>query len=528
MARLELCGAVLAARLIDRMRRDLQLPTANIFTWTDATIVLAWLKNHPQKWSTFIANRVVEIHQLIPSSSWNHIAGQNNPADCASRGITPTAIQNHSLWWNGPSWLTKSEALWPVQPLTVETSEELRKVTIIQANVAIALKEESDFFNRFSTLTKAVRCIAYCRRFIFNAKPKSTKCFGFLSTCELKSAMQILLLKIQSIQFSIELKLLTESKPLPSSSKLLNLTPFIDSNGLIRVGGRLQRSNLKYESKHPIIMPKHNHVTTLIINHYHMLTLHGGPQLTMSMIREKYWILDSRNTIRHQINKCITCHRHKATVHTQLMGQLPVNRVTAHRPFLHTGVDYAGPFDIKWNKGRNTKTYKAYISLFVCLAVKCIHLELVTDLSTPGFIAAYRRFTARRGLCNAMYSDCGTNFVGAAKVLKNDFNRSRIEHDMAELLATDGCEWHFIPPGSPNFGGLWEAGVKSMKNHLKRAIGNTLLTYEEFTTCLHQIEAVLNSRPLCPVTNDPSDLEVLTPGHFMIGDRMVTPPEPTL
>lgn len=208
------------------------------------------------------------------------------------------------------------------------------------------------------------------------------------------------------------------------------------------------------------------------------------------------------------------------------MGQLPGPRVNISRPFSHTGVDFAGPLSIKLSAGRRVKTTKAYIAIFVCLATKAIHLEAVSNLTSTAFIAAYRRFAGRRGAAEQMYSDCGTNFVGAAKRLKK-LSEEWCQYsatEVMEMLSTVGTQWHFIPPGSPHFGGLWEAGVKAMKHHFKRMAGYNL-TLEELTTILCQIEACLNSRPLCPISTDPESLEILTPGHFLTGGPLLLVPE---
>lgn len=174
------------------------------------------------------------------------------------------------------------------------------------------------------------------------------------------------------------------------------------------------------------------------------------------------------------------------------MGQLPTERITPSRPFTTTGVDYAGLFVIKTWKRKNTKTYKAYIALFVCYATSAIHLELVTNYTAEGFIAAFKRFTARRGICSTLSSDCRTK--GADAELQRLFTLSTQESDkLATLLANDGTQWRFNPSSAPHFGGKWEAGIKSVKLHLYRIVGNTLLTYEGFTTFLTQIEAVLIS-----------------------------------
>ncbi|XP_045507446.1 uncharacterized protein LOC123703480 [Colias croceus] len=201
------------------------------------------------------------------------------------------------------------------------------------------------------------------------------------------------------------------------------------------------------------------------------------------------------------------------------MGSLPTVRCTPARPFLHSGVDYAGPINIRTTKGRGHHSYKGYICLFVCMATRAIHLEVVSDMSTPAFLAAFRRFVSRRGHCAKLWSDNGTTFVGASRELQSALS------SVGEQLEANGTEWHFIPPHSPNFGGLWEAGVKSTKFHLKRVIGETTLTYEEMSTLLAQVEACLNSRPITVDTSDPNEPAPLTPGHFLIGGPLLGIPD---
>jgi hypothetical protein len=199
------------------------------------------------------------------------------------------------------------------------------------------------------------------------------------------------------------------------------------------------------------------------------------------------------------------------------MGQLPLARVTVARPFLNAGIDYVGPFEIKSGNTRSKTTTKCYIVLFICMATKAIHLELVSNLTSEAFIAALKRFIARRGLIDHLYSDNGSNFVAANRELK-EFLRQ--VHDYA---AKTQFQWHFIPPNSPHFGGLWEAGIKSLKYHWKRIVGKVLLTFEEFSTLITQVEACLNSRPLTALSNDPS---YLSPSHFLNGASLTSLPEP--
>ncbi|XP_029167681.1 uncharacterized protein LOC114938094 [Nylanderia fulva] len=207
------------------------------------------------------------------------------------------------------------------------------------------------------------------------------------------------------------------------------------------------------------------------------------------------------------------------------MGNLPSPRVQPLSPFTHTGVDYAGPFLITPFVGRGQRTRKGYVALFVCLAIKAIHVELVEDCSSAGFLAAFRRFTSRRGLSCKLYSDNGTNFHGAKKELNSEFEAFMKDSSLRDVLANDKIEWHFIPSAAPHFGGIWEAGVKSLKSHLKRIAGSRTLSQAEFATLLCQIEACLNSRPIAALSDDPSDLSALTPGHFLIGRPIVAIPE---
>ncbi|XP_043466349.1 uncharacterized protein LOC122501140 [Leptopilina heterotoma] len=148
------------------------------------------------------------------------------------------------------------------------------------------------------------------------------------------------------------------------------------------------------------------------------------------------------------------------------MGDLPDFRVTPSRPFSHTGVDYAGPYDVKLSPGRGCKTRKAYIALFICCCTRAVHIELVSDGSSATFLAAFQRFVSRRGKPTNVYSDNGHNFVRADRELSQFLNELGANADLHDKLISEGIAWHFIPPNAPHFGGLWEAGVKSVNFHL--------------------------------------------------------------
>ncbi|KAJ2948490.1 hypothetical protein O0L34_g7738 [Tuta absoluta] len=209
------------------------------------------------------------------------------------------------------------------------------------------------------------------------------------------------------------------------------------------------------------------------------------------------------------------------------MGNLPPARITPSPAFTHCGVDYTGAVDVKLNRGRGVRTTRGYIAIFICMVTKAVHIELVSDLTSQAFIAALVRLCSRRGTPKHIYSDNGTNFRGAAKILHDEFKQyeTMTSSEFFNAINEMKIEWHFLAPRWPTAAGVWEAAVKSMKFHLMRVMGNYKLDFEQLATLLTQIEACMNSRPLCPLTEDPEDLNYLTPGHFLTGRPMMSLPQ---
>ena len=529
--RLELSAAVLLTKLVHHVIEVWDNKNVPIHLWTDSAITHTWISNHPSRWKEFIHNRVCFIQESIPTAKWHFIPGKENPADCATRGLTPSQLAQHSLWKIGPDWLQQPVSSWPNKIEVPSIDENLEERPVQVTTVTVKPSETYwDLIYRYSSLTRLLRITATCKRVILRLQKKAESLFKTpITTQELEEAKHYWVLVTQLNSFNKEYNLLGKGESLPNGHRLTRLTPFMDSQRLLRLGGRLQASLLPLNAKHPFILPKESPLTQLVISDAHQRTLHGGTQDTLSFIRNDFWIIGGRVPVSSVIWKCIKCARYRQKQAQQLMGQLPPQRVTPSRPFLHSGVDYAGPLLLKTWKGRAARTYKAYIALFVCLSTSAIHLELVTDYTTDAFIAAYKRFTARRGICATLRSDCGTNLKGADSQLRDLFSSASNELGvLATLLANDGTQWLFNPPAAPHFGGKWEAGVKSVKYHLKRVIGDHSLTFEEMTTLLTQIEAVLNSRPLSQLTEDPNDLDALTPGHFLMGGPPTVVPEPSL
>ncbi|XP_055634185.1 uncharacterized protein LOC129774469 [Toxorhynchites rutilus septentrionalis] len=344
LPRLELCGAVLAVELMEKVKEAVR--AHKIFFWTDSTCVLQWIKATPTTWVTFVANRVAKIQTF--RGKWNHVPGTFNPADLISRGVAPDVIGKCSLWWEGPCWLKEVEENWPCQPTVVDEDppEVRRKV----AACLTAVEPEFDiwYISKFSSYTKMIRTTAYWVRLIeLQRNPKSDHNFGFLTSSELKGAEMILFRLGQRLAFNQEIRALSNSKPVPRNSSLRWFNPFIMEDGILHVGGRLSQSQERAETKHQIVLPAKHPITTMIFVYHHEKLLHAGPQLLLSAVRLRFWPLGGRNIAKRVVHQCQRCFRAKPILIQQQMGQLPRERVRVGRAFLKSGVDYFGPVYIR-------------------------------------------------------------------------------------------------------------------------------------------------------------------------------------
>lgn len=298
---------------------------------------------------------------------------------------------------------------------------------------------------------------------------------------------------------------------------------------ILRIDGRVRSENLTKDEQFPIVLDKEGALAELLMRDAHLVAFengHAGTQLMLQYIRNKYWILGARRLAKNISRKCPTCFRLRLKESHQLMSPLPPIRTTPTQSkitFVNVGIDYAGPVVTRANLGRAPRLEKAWIAVFVCLVTRAVHLELVHNASTPAFIEALKRFIARRGRVEQIISDNATNFVGANNYLKMIFDQ--IEREAPDYEKKFRIKWSFITPKAPHHGGIYEAAVKSVKYHLIRIIGDTTLTYDEYDTILCQTEAFLNSRPIRPLNDDPTSLNALTPGHFLVFEELVRIPD---
>ena len=544
LARLELCGALLLAKLVNRVVGIFAIQFDSVTLWCDSTIVLNWIGMLSSRLQTFVGNRVAECQRLSSKYLWRHGLGICNPADEISRGKSPKELIESTLWWHGPKFFKQPRSEWPKSIITVseddpEVKQEVKKSFVVKTDASMFEYIEM----QHSQTRTVINVIAYILRFAHNARTISVKRDGELSIEEREAAVTKVLQIIQKTIFPSEYKVLEQQVELRAGqlageaieddaipqisrkSSIISLFPIMDENRIIRVGGRLQAcAAFCNDQKHPIILPRCR-FATLTIRELHNRHMHAGLTALLSFVREKFWPLRAKSTIRKVIHDCIVCNRVKPVDSQQLMAPLPPARVNMAPPFTSTALDYAGFFTIRSGLTRNASTTKCYVAIFKCMCTAAIHLEVVSDLSTQAFIQTFDRFVSRRGLTKELYTDNATCFEGADRELKDVLEK--IDPNIKDYMREQSIRWKFTTPRASHAGGIYESAVKNMKHHLKRVMVEQQhnFTFEQFATLLCKIEAILNSRPTTPMSEDPTDLDVLTPGHFLIGRPLIAKPE---
>ena len=372
--RLKLCGAHLLTKLLEHTRITLQIPIEDVHAWTDSTIVVSWLDGNPRHFKTYVGNRISFILDRIPPSHWNHVPGEENPADCASRGLLPLELIEHDLWWSGPEWLKLHSTDWPrhVAPEPHDSPDEQKELCLLTSTET---RDPVIPLDRFSSYTRLTRITAWVMRFISNCRlsriNRQNRVTSPLTVQEVTKAENYWFLYSQRESFNVEMVTLAVGQALSFKGPLLNLHPFLDSNKIMRVSGREQNSKLSYSNMHPVILHGKHPVMKLIIRAEHHHLLHAGPTLLTSSLNSRYHIVGGRKSIRSITRHCTICRRNSEKPKSQKMGQLPLERVTPDIVFENIGVDYAGPIQIKYGHVRKPTIVKAYMCFCFTFSESC-------------------------------------------------------------------------------------------------------------------------------------------------------------
>lgn len=506
--RLELTAAVVSVSMSNILREELNLIDVDEFFWTDSKVVLGYINNDARRFHTFVANRVQKIRQSTTPNQWLYVPTDENPAYNASRGRRINELLS-SNWFSGPSFLWEKEITTTnVVPDLPVGDPEVKKIQTLHTKT-MENKDFVDRLSKFSSWSKTTKAVARLLRWIKKDKTNSPA-----SVSEQEDAKCLILKGVQRQVYQKETEVLSQGKRLPSHSKLHHLDAFIDKDGIIKVGGRLDHSSYTHAFKHPWILPKEHHVTKLIIAHCHECVKHQGKGFTINNIRScGFWIPGINRVVTSYILNCVTCRRMRRSAEGQRMSDLPSERVEPSPPFMYCGMDCFGPFMTK--EGRTN--HKKYGLLLTCLCSRAIHIEMLEDMSTDAFINSLRCFIAIRGTVRQIKCDQGTNFIGA----KNELNSALQELDPERLttfLANKQCDFVLNAPHSSHAGGVWERQIKTVRSVLNATITLSAgrLNDASLRTVFYEAMAVVNSRPLTiDNLNDPKSLEPLTPNHLI-------------
>ena len=519
--RLELCAAVLGVEISVIAQENLGVQLSSVKFFSDSKVVLGYIGNQTRRFFTYVANRVEKIRSVSSPQQWNFVPTHLNPADDGTRGL-PVENMKDSKWLNGPQFLLKegcqSECPEVFPLISPEEDCEVRKeVQVLKTDVS-SESLGTKRFEKFSSWKRLVKAITKLRH-IVQTFHKGTNCSGWHNCRESDSvesyeeASNFILREVQHEVYDKEISLLKENKPVPKNSAIYSLNPYVGPNGLLRVGGRLSRAPcLTPKEKHPVIVPN-THVAKLLVTHFHESVKHQGRLFTEGAVRTGgFWIVGGKRLVSSVIHRCVQCKKLRGHFESQKMSELPSDRLEKAPPFTYVGLDTFGPWSVTTRKTRGgAANSKRWAILFTCLCVRAIHIEVVEDMSSSAFINALRRFIAVRGKVKQFRSDRGTNFVGATDDLK--INAINVEDETVKQFFLDtGSTWLFNTPHSSHMGGVWERMIGTVRRILESMLVEVKnLTHEVLVTLMAEISAIVNSRPLVPVSYDSEAPEVLTP-----------------
>ncbi|XP_062581093.1 uncharacterized protein LOC134242906 [Saccostrea cucullata] len=536
--RLELCASVLAVEMAEIIREQLQVSKDAFTFYTDSQVVLGYISNDAKRFHVYVSNRVSRIRSFCGPECWRYVMSEQNPADIATRGCSTRELPLSS-WLLGPNFLRNSEQCADQPPtydlVDPETDEEVRKQVTCSKTTVISQGSDSsqprsmstwcERFEKFSTWASLVRAITRLKGLL--SRTKSDK----PNTVALKEDAEHFIIKqTQNDRYSSEILAIKGGKHPPQNSSLIPLNPVLDQNGILRVGGRVKHMKISDVTTQPIIIPKDNHVATLLVRHYHEEVHHQGRHMTEGAIRSAgFWVVGFRRLVNSLIRSCVLCKKLRGNLGWTKMADLPLERVEPGPPFSFVGIDTFGPWPVvvkKTTRGVRT-TSKYWAILFTCLVSRAVHIELVGDMSSEAFINALRRFMAIRGPVRQFRSDRGTNFIGAMKELgiSATFDESGTVHD---YLTKCGSTWVFNPPYAHHFGGAWERLIGSCRRILDALLLENRpkdLNFDVLNTFMSEVSAIMNTRPLLPISSDPEAPSVLSPSMILTqkGHNFSTP-----
>ncbi|XP_066919725.1 uncharacterized protein [Clytia hemisphaerica] len=526
--RLELTAAVLSVKISNSLHNELDILITNEYFWTDSQVVLAYISNEVKRFHLFVSNRIKFIRENSALDQWLYVPSKENPSDDTTRGLKFNNTAKDKRWIHGPEFLYKPIEEWPVQPTKLKIENDDKEVKRIKCNAVMTIAEHilSTLEQHTSKWHKMKRIVATMLNWRY--KLKLPKLIIMVEDLERAERVIIRLAQCRAYQEEIATLESNQMNSLKKSSQLINLSPFLDSNNLLRVGGRIRNADIPFESKHPIILPRKCITTNLIIEHLHQNLHHAGRTSTLHEARRcGFWIINGNSLVRYILMKCVQCRILRGKSSTPKMADLPKDRLEPSPPFTYCGLDMFGPFIIRERRS----DLKRYGIIFTCLNSRAVHFESVCSMDTDSFLLCLRRFICRRGSVRTIRCDNGTNFVGANNELQKalqEMDTDKIKDNLLRYGTDFVINWIHNPPYGSNFGGVWERLIRSARailNGLMLTHGHSL-NDESFRTFLVEVEGIINSRPLTTDgLADPECPNILSPINLLtMKSNVISPP----
>ncbi|XP_058827197.1 uncharacterized protein LOC131687160 [Topomyia yanbarensis] len=519
--RSELCAGVIGVRLLKSIQENHSIPIQKRYMWTDSTTVLAWLRSDPRKYQQFVAFRVAEIQSETSIDEWAHVPSNLNPADKGTKWGNGPCFDPENSWFTGSTFLHRLKHEWPRQPTTFTDPQQ--EVKAIHHHAAVC--DSTIDFTNFSRWEDLLKRLAYVYHFVHSCQKRRRKSTGcrivILEQRDFEAAEASVWRFVQRQAFAYEIDVIRKNselseenkKSLKRSSEIGKLSAYLDDKGVLRMQSRINTDVAYYsfDFVNPVIVPRKTHVTNLLIHKYHQRYGHANVETVVNELRQRYYIPKNRCMVKNVVKQCVWCKVYRAKPIAPRMAMLPHPRVRPYvRPLTFTGLDYFGPLTVK--RGRTIE--KRWVALFTCLTIRAVHVEVVHSLSADSCKMAIRRFVARRGAPQQIYSDNGTNFRGAARELAVEIKT--INRKLASTFTNAETEWVFNPPSAPHMGGVWERKVRSIKDAFKSLHHARHLNDEELMTFMAEAEIIVNSHPLTFIPLEHSSDEAITPNNFIL------------
>jgi hypothetical protein len=508
--RLELCGAVLAARLREILENEMDYTFCRVIHIVDSTIVRAQIQRESYGFGTFVATRIAEIQNKTEPSEWWWVPTDKNAADLTTRITSQRDLEMNSIWQNGPQFLRYPIENWPIrQDCNVESSQLPDTIGVAMSSDIKVVTEDNYILNfedinleNISKFSKLLRVTCILMQI---AKTKSFKNVTRNITAEDLVNAELEWIRVLQREITNDWR-----------RNYQRLGPEMNEQGIIVVGKRLTEwMKNTWNRTEIVLLPNKGRFVWLYIQSVHEHD-HAGIDVTLAKVRRKFWIPGIRRTVKLIKRQCIVCRRRNEKCVGQEMGPLPLERIQPSPAFSYCSVDLFGPFTIKDTvKGRTHG--KAYGVLFNCMSSRAVYVDLAEGYDTSSFIMVLRRFVSMRGYPKKIRSDAGSQLVAASKEL-NTMAQSW-NWDAIKMFGKDnGMEWEITKSAdAPWENGCSEALIKSVKKSLVLAVGQSIMTFSELQTVMFEVANLLNERPIGTKETDPNEGSYLCPNDLILG-----------